>query len=170
MLTPSSNFAGPKRPKLTLLSAVRQKSATVVKQALSSLHCAGAPEVPDLDPATPAAPSTLASEMPMASAEEGMCPCITCHAKRLKPILRCVFLCQDVPCNVSDAGEGWHVQCASVTFAVHHATRLQQRAVQKACLLRGPLPVITLPKLSLEPWKIRCAHNLFALLKDVQAR
>ncbi|CAL5226040.1 g8852 [Coccomyxa viridis] len=63
--------AGPKRPKLAMLSAVRQKSATAVKQALSSLHDAGAPEVRDLDPAAPAAPSTLASQLPMASAEEG---------------------------------------------------------------------------------------------------
>ena len=63
--------AGPKRPKLALLGAMRQKSATATKQALSSLHDAGAPEVPDLDPAEAAAPSTLASEMPMTSPEEG---------------------------------------------------------------------------------------------------
>ncbi len=106
MLTPSSNFAGPKRPKLAMLSAVRQKSATAVKQALSSLHDAGAPEVRDLDPAAPAAPSTLASQLPMASAEEGTCPCILCHAS--DPMLpRMMFTVEDACLRaVSDGREG----------------------------------------------------------------
>ena len=65
--------AGTKRPKLALLSAVRQRSTAATKQALSSLHDQGAPEVPDLDPAQPAAPSTLASELSMATPEEGEC-------------------------------------------------------------------------------------------------
>ena len=63
------------RPKLALMNAVRQKSAAATKQALSSLHDAGAPEVPDLDLVPAVALSTLASEVPMASIspEEGVC-------------------------------------------------------------------------------------------------
>ncbi len=97
-MAPGEHLAGPKRPKLALLGAVRQKSATAVKQALSSLHDAGAPEVPDLDPATPAAPSTLAAEMPMASPEEGVWPRLICHAICLMLPISLVWLLQDAMC------------------------------------------------------------------------
>ena len=69
---------------------MRQKSAAATKQALSSLHDAGAPEVPDLDPVPAAAPSTLASEMPMATPEEGMRLSITY-----------------LPCSQSDGTQGF---------------------------------------------------------------
>lgn len=67
-------FAGPPRPKLALLTAMRQKGLAATKKALSSLHDEGAPQVPDLDLVPDVAPSTLAAEMPMMSPEEGASP------------------------------------------------------------------------------------------------
>ena len=64
--------AGPQRPKLALLSAMRQKGIAATKKALSTLHDEGAPQAPDLSLAQDVAPSTLAAEMPMMSPEEGM--------------------------------------------------------------------------------------------------
>ena len=66
--------AGPQRPKLALLSAMRQKGLAATKKALSTLHDEGAPQVPDLSLAPDVAPSTLAAEMPMMSPEEGTGP------------------------------------------------------------------------------------------------
>ena len=66
--------AGPQRPKLALLSAMRQKGLAATKKALSTLHDEGAPQVPDLSLAPDVAPSTLAAEMPMMSPEEGVGP------------------------------------------------------------------------------------------------
>ena len=116
--------AGPKRPKLALLSAMRQKSAAATKQALSSLHDAGAPEVPDLDPCPAAAPSTLASEMPMATLEEGACLCIACLPCSLadgacdSPRRRHMSL-PALPSSVFTAGEGLHLH---VTCSFHYCS------------------------------------------------
>ena len=117
--------AGPQRPKLALLSAMRQKGIAATKKALSTLHDEGAPQVPDLSLAPDVAPSTLAAEMPMMSPEEGTGPT---YADNLKVYIR-------PPDCLWSAGNA-----LSMNKSYHSTQRSPQEVwMQSACVLQHRL-------------------------------
>ena len=128
--------AGPQRPKLALLSAMRQKGLAATKKALSTLHDEGAPQVPDLSLAPDVAPSTLSAEMPMMSPEEGMGPT---YAEALEMYMRLPYCSCSAGMALSMNRPYHNIKKSPQEVWMQSACALRHRLEPQSCELRASL-------------------------------